>query len=54
MGIGKNKNHVFPIMVGRSLGRIPRFGASILAGIVLCYTLYRMSMPLKPFIYQAF
>ena len=31
-----------------------RFGAGVLVGIVLHYTLYRMSMPLKPFIYQAF
>jgi hypothetical protein len=31
-----------------------RFGVGVLAGIVLHYTLYRMSMPIKPFIYQAF
>jgi len=31
-----------------------RFGGGVLAGIVFHYTLYRMSMPIKPFIYQAF
>jgi hypothetical protein len=31
-----------------------RFGAGVLGGIVLHYTLYRMNMPMKPFIYQAF
>lgn len=31
-----------------------RFLAGILAGVVLHYTLYRMGMPIKPFIYQAF
>jgi hypothetical protein len=31
-----------------------RFTAGVLAGIVFHYTLYRMSMPIKPFIYQAF
>ncbi|HEV3383448.1 MAG TPA: hypothetical protein VG097_01465 [Gemmata sp.] len=31
-----------------------RFGVGVLAGIVLHYTLYRMNMPMKPFIYQAF
>ena len=31
-----------------------RFVVGILAGIMLHYTLYRMNMPIKPFIYQAF
>lgn len=31
-----------------------RFGVGVLAGVILHYTLYRMSMPIKPFIYQAF
>jgi xanthosine utilization system XapX-like protein len=31
-----------------------RFGAGVIVGIVLHYTLYRMSVPIEPFIYQAF
>ncbi|MFM8271815.1 MAG: hypothetical protein ACKODX_05715 [Gemmata sp.] len=31
-----------------------RFGAGAAAGVVLHYTLYRMGMPIQPFIYQAF
>jgi hypothetical protein len=31
-----------------------RFAAGLAAGVILHYTLYRMSMPLEPFIYQAF
>jgi hypothetical protein len=31
-----------------------RFWSGVLAGVVLHYTLYRMSMPIQPFIYQAF
>jgi hypothetical protein len=31
-----------------------RFGAGVAAGVVLHYTLYRMGMPIQPFIYQAF
>jgi hypothetical protein len=31
-----------------------RFSAGLAAGVVLHYTLYRMGMPIQPFIYQAF
>ncbi len=31
-----------------------RFGVGLAAGVVLHYTLYRMGMPIQPFIYQAF
>lgn len=31
-----------------------RFAAGLVAGVILHYALYRMSMPLEPFIYQAF
>jgi hypothetical protein len=31
-----------------------RFLAGLAAGVVLHYTLYRMGMPIQPFIYQAF
>lgn len=31
-----------------------RFYAGVAAGVVLHYTLYRMGMPIQPFIYQAF
>jgi len=31
-----------------------RFAAGLAAGVVLHYTLYRMGMPIQPFIYQAF
>lgn len=31
-----------------------RFSIGLAAGVVLHYTLYRMSMPIQPFIYQAF
>lgn len=31
-----------------------RFGLGVAAGVVLHYTLYRMSLPIQPFIYQAF
>jgi hypothetical protein len=31
-----------------------RFSAGVAAGVVLHYALYRMSMPIQPFIYQAF
>ena len=31
-----------------------RFWSGVVAVVVLHYTLYRMSMPIQPFIYQAF
>lgn len=31
-----------------------RFVCGLAAGVVLHYVLYRMSMPIQPFIYQAF
>jgi hypothetical protein len=31
-----------------------RFAIGAAAGVILHYALYRMSMPLEPFIYQAF
>ena len=31
-----------------------RFWAGVAVGVVLHYTLYRMGLPLEPFIYQAF
>jgi hypothetical protein len=31
-----------------------RFYVGVAAGVVLHYTLYRMGLPIQPFIYQAF
>jgi hypothetical protein len=41
-------------MTQRILGWCIRFAAGAAAGVVLHYTLYRISMPIQPFIYQAF
>lgn len=40
--------------VRRVAGWAVRFAAGVAAGVVLHYTLYRMGMPIQPFIYQAF
>lgn len=40
--------------VGNVFGWGIRFLAGALVGIVLHYTIYRMSVPIQPFIYQAF
>lgn len=37
-----------------ALGWGVRFLAGVIVGVVLHYTIYRMSVPIEPFIYQAF
>ncbi len=46
--------HVMMLRLRRYAVWSARFWAGVAAGVVLHYTLYRMGMPIQPFIYQAF